>query len=166
MTRKQLLTTRGGNNEREPHRVVVDPSLLFNGRRFWRRPFRAHCGGADPERFTAILLFDHPTRYRRTPAKVLDSSSCGNHRFHSFVPLLGLETMIFPPCGRASLMSSPACASSGTIVGAPIKRAIATRCVAVLSDDQGPLRRIVNHFFLNGWIDHTDRDSVSLTCLP
>ena len=76
MTRKQLLTTRGGNNEREPGRVVVDPSLLFNGRRFWRRPFRAHRGGADLERFTAILLFDHPTRYRRTRCRILPTIRC------------------------------------------------------------------------------------------
>ena len=43
------------------------------------------------ERFTAIILLDHPARYGRTPSTVLDSRSRGDHHFHPSVSLLHLE---------------------------------------------------------------------------
>src|SRR5438093_10767606 len=81
----------GGINADEPRTMVADSSLLLHGWRFWRRPLRAHRAYTHMECVTAIVIFDHTTRYGGTPATVLDPRSHGHHHFHCPDTLLDLE---------------------------------------------------------------------------
>ena len=66
---------KGGIDDDEPGTMVIDPSLLLNGRLCWRRPLRARCPYTHMECVAAIFVFNHTTRYGSPPSTVLDPRS-------------------------------------------------------------------------------------------
>ena len=61
--------------------MVVNSSVLLDGGRYWRRTLRTNRTYTFMECVTAIVLFDHTTRYGSTPSKFLAPRSCGHYRF-------------------------------------------------------------------------------------
>jgi hypothetical protein len=80
-----------GINEDRLGKMVLNSSLLLDGRRYRRRTFRIHCTYTYMECVTAIVLFNHTTWYWSTPSKFLDSGACGDNYFHYFVASLDME---------------------------------------------------------------------------
>ena len=75
----------GGINDDEPGTMVVDFSQLLNGRRFWRRPLRAHRPYTDLEQVAAIVVRDHTTHDRSAPPAILDTGTWDDHALHHLI---------------------------------------------------------------------------------
>lgn len=71
--------------------VVVDSFVFLDGRRDWRRSFRAHCTGAFMEQVSPFFVFDYPAEYRSAATEFLDTSSLRDHHLHDLFAGSDLE---------------------------------------------------------------------------